>query len=135
MCRDMLGWLGLNRLRCLINKAEQIPESTLKTVFQLHHHLQHFHNQITASAIREFMLLRTCVQDSDPRQMEESGRTSRHVTVWTGMQQREGSVLDEEEEEGARETSVSTFLNPFLSPPSSFSSSHGRQQPGRDQRD
>lgn len=44
----------------------------------------------------------------EAREMEEGCRTSRHVTVWTGMQRqegREGCVLDEEEEWGEKHLS------------------------------
>lgn len=65
---------------------------------------------------------------------EESSRTSRHVTVWTGMQRMRG-------ERGARVELAERgrniclhFPEPFS--PSSFAfSSHGRQQPGREERE
>lgn len=58
------------------------------------------------------------VQGRDPRKVggiQEGCRTSRHVTIWIGMQrQKEG----EGRGGGTREeTSVFTFLCPFLSPP------------------
>lgn len=62
------------------------------------------------------------MQGRDPREareMEEGCRTSRHVTVWTGIQQREGKRGALKAEGGG--PSVSTFLSlsPFL-PPSFF---------------
>lgn len=103
------------------NQASRLLHSKMSfSALRNHHrHRQHLHAQIPIPAVSPSLTKKVwgilcfgvhAYKGRDPREMEEGCSTSRHVTVWTGMQQQERRVCVGR---GGGETSVSTFLSPF----------------------